>query len=101
MRFIEQRRTVEQTSAKSGESARPLAPEGGRERSRDGQDTRSSLGRTLLGLGKLGAPRDFLGKLPGDLHFRASRGTFYFPVTTCILVSVVVSLLPWLVRKGE
>jgi len=59
------------------------------------------LGLGLLALGRLGFERNFFGRLPGDLHFRTSRGTFYFPLGTCLVVSVVLSLLSWLLRKGE
>ena len=40
-----------------------------------------------------------LGHLPGDIHIRGAHGAFYFPVTTCILVSVVLSLLWWLINR--
>lgn len=45
-------------------------------------------------LGKIG-----LGRLPGDIVIRRDDVTFYFPVTTCIVVSVVLSVLFWLFRK--
>lgn len=35
----------------------------------------------------------FLGKLPGDIYIKRDNGIFYFPLTTSILVSVVLSLL--------
>jgi hypothetical protein len=34
-----------------------------------------------------------LGHLPGDLYFRRGNFTFYFPFTTCILLSVVLMLI--------
>ena len=40
-----------------------------------------------------------LGHLPGDIRIRGAHGAFYFPVTTCILVSVVLSLLWWLINR--
>jgi Protein of unknown function (DUF2905) len=40
-----------------------------------------------------------LGRLPGDLFVQRGGGTFYFPVVTCIVVSVVVTLLGWLFRR--
>ena len=40
-----------------------------------------------------------LGRLPGDIYVRGEHSSFYFPITTCILVSVVVSLVLWLVRR--
>lgn len=41
-----------------------------------------------------------LGRLPGDIRIERSNGSFYFPITTCIVISVVLSLLVyWLRRK--
>ena len=45
---------------------------------------------------KLGVP---LGRLPGDIVVQRGGGTFYFPVVTCIVVSVVLSLLAMLLRR--
>jgi len=39
-----------------------------------------------------------LGKLPGDLLIKQGNFTFYFPVVTCILISVLLSLLFYLLR---
>jgi len=41
----------------------------------------------------------WLGRLPGDIRVEGERGGFYFPVVTCLLVSVVLTLLLWLVRS--
>jgi hypothetical protein len=40
-----------------------------------------------------------LGHLPGDIFVRKGNSTFYFPIVTCIIVSLVLSLLSWLLRK--
>jgi hypothetical protein len=40
-----------------------------------------------------------LGRLPGDIHIHGKNSTFYFPLTTCILLSVVFSLVLWLFRR--
>ena len=40
-----------------------------------------------------------LGRLPGDIAIRGEHGGFYFPIVTCILVSVVLSLIFWLAGK--
>jgi hypothetical protein len=40
-----------------------------------------------------------LGRLPGDIRFEKDGFTFYFPLTTGIVVSVALSLLLWLLRK--
>ncbi|HTM51330.1 MAG TPA: DUF2905 domain-containing protein [Bryobacteraceae bacterium] len=37
-----------------------------------------------------------LGHLPGDIEIRGKNSVFYFPVVTCILLSVVLSLVMWL-----
>lgn len=40
-----------------------------------------------------------LGRLPGDFYVQKSNFTFYFPLTTCILLSVVLTLVFWLLRR--
>jgi hypothetical protein len=35
----------------------------------------------------------FIGKLPGDIHFKKGNFTFYFPITTCILLSILLSII--------
>jgi hypothetical protein len=40
-----------------------------------------------------------LGRLPGDIRIEGKRGGFYFPVMTCILISVVASLISWFFRS--
>ena len=40
-----------------------------------------------------------LGKLPGDIIVKKENSTFYFPIVTCIVVSVVVSLILMFFRK--
>lgn len=40
-----------------------------------------------------------LGRLPGDIYIQGQHGSFYFPITTSILVSVVLSLLLWLINR--
>lgn len=37
-----------------------------------------------------------LGHLPGDIRIEGRHGSFYFPITTCVLISVVLSLIAWL-----
>jgi hypothetical protein len=50
-------------------------------------------GAIVLLLGKTGLP---LGRLPGDLTWRGKHTTVYFPLGTSILISVVLSLVFWL-----
>jgi hypothetical protein len=40
-----------------------------------------------------------LGRLPGDITIRGEHGGFYFPVMSCIVVSVVLSLIFWLAGR--
>lgn len=37
-----------------------------------------------------------LGRLPGDIVLRGKNSTFYFPLVTCLLISVVLSFIMWL-----
>jgi len=41
----------------------------------------------------------YLGRLPGDIVVRRPGFTFVFPVVTCLVVSLVLSLLLWLLRR--
>ena len=45
-------------------------------------------------LGRLG-----LGRLPGDIHIEREGFSFYFPLTTGLIVSAIVTLVLWLLRK--
>jgi len=40
-----------------------------------------------------------LGRLPGDIVRAGEHGTLYFPITTCILLSLILSLLFWLAGR--
>ncbi len=39
------------------------------------------------------------GRLPGDFIFKSENFKFYFPLTTCIVISVVLSILLWIFKK--
>lgn len=41
----------------------------------------------------------FLGRLPGDIMIRRDNFTFYFPLATCLLISVILSFIFWLWSK--
>lgn len=56
------------------------------------------VGAALLLAGKLNLP---LGRLPGDIVYRGKNSVFYFPIVTCILISVVLSLIFWLFGRGH
>jgi hypothetical protein len=45
-------------------------------------------------LSKLG-----LGRLPGDIRIETESGGFYFPLMTCLIISVVLSLILWFIRR--
>jgi len=52
------------------------------------------VGLLLTVSGKIG-----LGKLPGDIVYRRGNFSFYFPLMTSILLSIVISLILWLFRR--
>jgi hypothetical protein len=39
-----------------------------------------------------------IGHLPGDIAYQGRNGSFYFPIATCLLVSLVLSFLFWIVK---
>ena len=61
------------------------------------------VGLILVGAGVLFMLGDKLpwkpGRLPGDIVIRGKNSTFYFPLMTCVLLSVVGSLIFWLVGR--
>jgi uncharacterized protein HemY len=60
------------------------------------------VGLLLAGVGLLlwsGFGKGWLGQLPGDIHITKGGSSFHFPIVTCLLVSVVLSLLMWFFRK--
>jgi hypothetical protein len=40
-----------------------------------------------------------LGRLPGDVHIAREGFSFSFPIVTCIVISIVISLLLWIFRR--
>jgi hypothetical protein len=67
------------------------------------------LGKTLIFIGivlvvfgvsfLLGAKIPWLGHLPGDITIERERFTFYFPLATCLLVSVLIFLVVYFLRR--
>jgi uncharacterized membrane protein YadS len=60
-----------------------------------------TIGIILIGLGllwpllaKLG-----IGNLPGDITLERKGFTFYFPLTTCLVISALISLILWIFRR--
>ena len=69
----------------------------------------SDLGKILFVVGAVvmlvglllwsGVGKGWLGRLPGDVHFTRGNFSFYFPIVTCLLVSLILTVLMWLFRK--
>lgn len=69
----------------------------------------NDLGKSLVIAGLLiaavgvmiwtGFGRSWLGRLPGDIHYTRNNFSFYFPIVTCLLLSLLLSLILWLFRK--
>ena len=64
------------------------------------------MGRALIVIGLLIAAAGLLvqlgvpiGRLPGDMVIRRGQSTFYFPIVTCIILSVLLSLIGLLLRR--
>jgi len=69
----------------------------------------NDLGKTLIFAGLLlvavglflsfGGKLNFIGKLPGDIRIERDNFSFFFPLGTCLLVSLLLSLVFWLFRR--
>ena len=68
------------------------------------------LGRTLLVIGAIlivvgaflyfGGKLPFrLGRLPGDIVHRGQQSTFYFPLVSCLVISVLITLVLWIINQ--
>lgn len=53
----------------------------------------------VMGIGWPLLARLGLGRLPGDIVYRQGGFSFYFPIATCLLVSLALSLLLWLIKR--
>ena len=59
-------------------------------------------GLVLLCIGlfiSFGGKFNFLGKLPGDIHIERDNFSFYFPLGTCLLISLLLSLAFWFFKR--
>lgn len=56
------------------------------------------IGAIFLLAGRFNLP---LGRLPGDITYRGKNTVVYFPLATSIIVSIVLSLILWLVNRGR
>jgi hypothetical protein len=54
------------------------------------------FGILLVAGGRLHIP---LGRLPGDVVYRGKNTSFYFPIVTCLVLSVILSLLFWVLGR--
>lgn len=69
----------------------------------------NGLGKTLIYLGiflivaglifSFAGKLPWLGHLPGDIYIRRERFTFYFPLATCLLISVIITLVLYFFRR--
>ena len=69
----------------------------------------NDLGKLLVIVGLLiaavgvllwsGVGKGWLGRLPGDINYTRDNFSFHFPIVTCLIISVVLTLLLWLFRK--
>ena len=46
-----------------------------------------------------GFGKGWLGRLPGDIHYTKGNFSFHFPIVTCLLANLFLTLLLWLFRK--
>ncbi len=56
----------------------------------------AAIGALLLLAGRMGLP---LGRMPGDFAYKGRHVSFYFPLGTCILISVVLTVLLYLLSR--
>jgi len=69
----------------------------------------TDLGKTLIIIGAvialiglvltLSGRMPWLGRLPGDIYIKRDNFSFAFPLTTCIILSAIISFIFWLFRK--
>ncbi|HUK42083.1 MAG TPA: DUF2905 domain-containing protein [Candidatus Acidoferrales bacterium] len=69
----------------------------------------AGFGRSLIYFGvvlvilgilfSVGGKLPWLGHLPGDIYLQRGRFTFYFPVTTCLLISIIMTLIFYIFRR--
>ncbi len=60
------------------------------------------VGLFIAAMGALiwsGFGRGWLGRLPGDIHYSKGDFSFHFPIVTCLLFSLILTLIMWLIRR--
>ena len=55
-----------------------------------------ALGVLVMLAGRANLP---LGRLPGDIVYRGKNTSFYFPIVTCILLSILLSVIMWIIGR--
>ena len=55
-----------------------------------------AIGAVLMVAGRLGVP---MGRLPGDFVYRGKHATVYFPLVTCIVISVVLTVILYAISR--
>ena len=46
-----------------------------------------------------GVGKNWLGRLPGDINYSRENFSFHFPIVSCLILSVILTLLFWLLKK--
>ncbi len=69
----------------------------------------SDLGKVLVVVGVItvavgvmlwsGLGRNWLGRLPGDIHYTRGNFSFHFPIVTCLILSLLLTIILWLFKK--
>ena len=60
------------------------------------------IGIVIAAIGALlwsGIGKGWLGRLPGDIHYTRDNFSFHFPIVTCLLISLILTLVLWLFRR--
>jgi hypothetical protein len=60
------------------------------------------IGLVIAGLGfllLLGGKIPWLGKLPGDFYYKGKSFTFYFPLATCIIISIILTIILMFINR--
>lgn len=55
-----------------------------------------AIGAIIILIGLLlwsGVGKSWIGRLPGDIHFKRGNFSFYFPIVTCLLLSLLLTIL--------
>lgn len=59
----------------------------------------AAIGLMLLFIPRIPFIGEYMGRLPGDIYIKREGFSFYFPVTTGIIVSIIISLILYLFKK--